>query len=79
MAILPTLISRLRALPVAALEEVAREAGIAKTFPRKLAYGQRPNPTINNIQPLLDYFDEVDRGERQLPSGRRKALEVSGA
>lgn len=35
---------------------------------RKLAYGDRENPGVKNVQPLLDYFQAVDRGERVLPT-----------
>lgn len=34
---------------------------------RKLAYGDRENPGIKYVQPLLDFFDEVDRGLRDMP------------
>lgn len=48
-------------------EAIADEAKVAKTLPRKLAYADRKNPRIDTIQPLLDYFQAVDRGERTLP------------
>lgn len=48
-------------------EAIADEAKVAKTLPRKLAYADRDNPKIGTIQPLLDYFQAVDRGERSLP------------
>lgn len=35
---------------------------------RKLAYGDRDNPGVKSVQPLLDYFQAVDRGERALPT-----------
>jgi hypothetical protein len=31
-------------------------------------YGDRDNPTVLTIQPLVDFFDAVERGERDLPS-----------
>ena len=34
---------------------------------RKIAYGDRENPGVATIQPLLDYFGAVDRGELELP------------
>ena len=34
---------------------------------RKIAYDDRQNPGVAKIQPLLDFFGAVDRGERQLP------------
>lgn len=48
-------------------EAIAKEAGCAKTLPRKLASRDRSNPTVQTIQPLLDYFDAVDKGLRRLP------------
>jgi hypothetical protein len=49
-------------------ETIAKEANVAKTLPRKLVYdSSRDNPRIQTIQPLIDYFQAVDRGERQLP------------
>jgi hypothetical protein len=30
-------------------------------------YGERSNPRVQTIQPLLDYFAAIDRGERELP------------
>lgn len=49
-------------------EAIALEAGVAKTLPRKIAYdSSRENPGVSTIQPLLDYFAAVERGERVLP------------
>lgn len=48
-------------------EQIAAEAGVAKTLPRKIVYGDRENPGVQTIQPLLDYFSAVERGERELP------------
>jgi hypothetical protein len=48
-------------------EAVAKQAGVAKSLPRKIAYADRENPTVETVQPLLDYFHEVDAGKRQLP------------
>lgn len=48
-------------------EQIAAEAGCAKTLPRKLAYGDRENPGVLTIQPLVDYFGAIERGERDLP------------
>lgn len=55
-------------------ESIAAECGIAKTLPRKIAYGDRENPGVQTVQPLLDYFQAADRGEKLLPDacgGRR--------
>lgn len=48
-------------------EAIAKQAKVAKSLPRKLAYADRKNPRLGTIQPLFDYFQAVDRGEKQLP------------
>ncbi len=53
-------------------EGIAAAAGVAKTLPRKLAYGDRDNPGVQTIQPLLDYFSAVDRGEIQIPPAQKQ-------
>jgi hypothetical protein len=67
--ILQPLVDRLRAIPSTRWEDVARAAGVAKTLPRKIATGDRSNPGVQTIQPLVDYFNRVDRGEAALPEG----------
>ncbi|GAP37356.1 hypothetical protein ABXN37_19725 [Piscinibacter sakaiensis] len=57
----------LREAGAARWESIAAEAGVAKTLPRKIACGDRDNPGVQTIQPLLDYFQAVERGERELP------------
>lgn len=57
-------------------ELIAAEAGVAKTLPRKLAYEDRENPGVQTIQPLIDYFQSIERGERNLPE---VATEQQGA
>lgn len=49
-------------------EAIANAAGVNKGLPKKLAYGERPNPGIRHLQPLLDLFQAVERGERELPA-----------
>lgn len=34
---------------------------------RKIAYGDRKNPGLQDVQALLDYFGDVDAGRRALP------------
>lgn len=34
---------------------------------RKIAYGDRKNPGVAKVQPLLDFFKAVDAGTRELP------------
>jgi hypothetical protein len=53
-------------------EAIADAAGIAKTLPRKLAYADRENPGVNTVQPLIDYFAKVERGELELPAPAEK-------
>jgi hypothetical protein len=77
-SILEPLVQRLRALPSSQLEAIAREAGVAKTLPRKLASRDRTNPGVRTIQPLVDYFEAVDRGERALPAPDRPAPGLAG-
>jgi hypothetical protein len=64
---------RLREAGPSRWEAIAVEAGVAKTLPRKIAYDDRENPGVATIQPLLDYFSEVDRGARDLPETGEKA------
>lgn len=66
-SILTPLIERLKRAGSTNWESIASEAGVAKTLPRKIATGDRKNPGVQTIQPLLDYFAAVDRGERTLP------------
>lgn len=44
------------------------EHGVTGSFIRKFVYGSRENPRVQTIQPLLDLFAAIDRGERQLPA-----------
>lgn len=57
---------RLREAGAATWERIADEAGVSRRLPAKIAYGERDNPLVGTVQPLLDYFAAVDRGEREL-------------
>lgn len=57
----------LRAAGSARWEAIAEQAGVAKSLPRKIAFNDRDNPGVQTVQPLIDYFQEVERGERTLP------------
>lgn len=59
---------RLRECGPALWEQIAAEAGVAKTLPRKIVYGDRDNPGVQTVQPLLTYLQQVERGERSLPA-----------
>lgn len=65
--ILTPLVARLRQFSQAQLEVIAEQAGVAKTLPRKLACGERDNPTVQTIEPLIAFFEDVDSGKRSLP------------
>lgn len=65
--ILDPLVERLRSVPSSSWEAIAEAAGCAKTLPRKLATRDRTNPGVQTIQPLVDFFAKVDRGEAQMP------------
>jgi hypothetical protein len=58
---------KLREAGVARWEAIASASGVAMTLPRKIAYGDRKNPGVLTVQPLLDYFQAIERGERSLP------------
>lgn len=59
-------------------ESIASEAGVAKSLPRKIVYGDRMNPGVQTVQPLITYFAAVDRGERALPAAQpQQAVEAS--
>lgn len=49
-------------------EAIASEAGVAKTLPRKIVYGDRENPGVQTVQPLLTYLQAVESGDRKLPT-----------
>lgn len=68
-SILQPLVARLRTVPSTKWEAIAEAAGVAKTLPRKIATGDRSNPGVQTIQPLIDYFQRVDDGLAELPPG----------
>ena len=45
---------------------ISEETGVALSFIRKFVYGSRENPRIETIQPLLNFFSEVDAGKRKV-------------
>lgn len=58
---------RLRGASAANFEFIAEKTGVADSFIRKFVYGSRENPRVQTIQPLIDFFASVDRGEIELP------------
>jgi len=67
---------RLREAGPARWGPIAEACGVGKTLPRKIVYGDRENPGVATIQPLLTFLEAVDRGERELPApdGKTTAL-----
>ena len=52
---------------------IAAATGCSVHTMRKVAYNDIDNPGVVTVQPLLDLFQAVDRGERQLPTAPEKA------
>lgn len=48
------------------LAELGPDDAVVASFIRKFFYGSRENPRVQTIQPLLDYFAAVDRGEEAI-------------
>lgn len=49
-------------------EAIAAAAGVSKSLPRKVVYERKKaGPGILTVQPLIDFFRAVDRGEKSLP------------
>lgn len=46
---------------------IACAAGTSPKLPEKIVYGMRENPRVQTIQPLLDFFVALDRGEVEMP------------
>ena len=53
--------------------DLGEEKRVGEALLRKIAYGDRTNPGIETIQPLLSYFQAVDRGQIELPEPEAKA------
>lgn len=51
---------RLREAGPASWEAIADAAGVSKALPRKIVYGERANPRVLTIQPLVEYFAAID-------------------
>lgn len=57
---------KLKDAGAARFDAIADAAGVNGSFIRKFFYGSRENPRVQTIQPLIDYFKAVERGELQL-------------
>lgn len=64
---------RLREAGASRFEAISDRTGVTLSFIRKFCYGSRENPRIQTIQPLLDFFAAVDRGEVDLDGGAAKS------
>lgn len=60
--------TNLRAAGPRRFARIAADTGVAESLLPKIAYGMRDNPRVQTVQPLLDYFQAIDRGERELPA-----------
>jgi hypothetical protein len=58
---------RLREAGAARFDAIAAQTGVTGSFIRKFVYGSRENPRVQTIQPLIDFFREIDIGARHLP------------
>jgi hypothetical protein len=63
---------RLKDAGAANFDAIAVASGVTGSFIRKFVYGSRENPRVQTIQPLLDYFASVDRGEAELPPAKER-------
>jgi len=71
--ILPYIKRKLREVGPQAWPAIAAETGCSVHTMRKVAYNDVDNPGVLTMQPLLDLFQAVDRGERQLPNSEPQA------
>lgn len=63
---------RLREAGASRFDAIAQAAGVTASFIPKFVYGGRENPRVQTIQPLLDFFAAVDRGEINLDEPDRR-------
>lgn len=59
---------RLREAGASRFDAIAERTGVTGSFIRKFVYGSRENPRVQTVQPLIDFFASVDRGEEDLPA-----------
>jgi len=57
---------RLRAVPSSLWPLIAAEAGVESQLPKKVVHRPR-NFGIYTVLPLMQYFDAIDAGLRELP------------
>lgn len=64
---------RLKEVGASRFDGISQETGVALSFIRKFVYGSRENPRIETIQPLLNFFADVDAGRRSIADLDRAA------
>lgn len=53
---------KLTEVGTAGFAQLSVDTGVKVSFIRKFFYGGRPDPRVNTIQPLLDYFRSREAG-----------------
>ena len=64
---------KLKDAGAARFDAIAEAAGVNASFIRKFFYGSRENPRVQTIQPLIDYFRAIERGESELAEPAKAA------
>lgn len=62
---------RLRDAGASRFDAIAERTGVTVSFIRKFVYGSRENPRVQTVQPLIDFFSAVDRGDEVLPDASK--------
>lgn len=58
---------------------IAAESGCAFDTLRKIAYSDSDNPGLKIAQRLIDFFQAVERGERELPPPQTEPVKAEAA
>ncbi len=61
------LAARLRNIPSRQWEAIAAAAGCTASLPRKVVYEPDRNFGVKTLAPLVQFFNDVDAGRRQMP------------
>jgi transcriptional regulator with XRE-family HTH domain len=64
--ILSYVVRNIRSIHHSRWDALADACGVSKSAVRKIAYHDRSNPTVQTIQPLVTFFQQVDAGTRSL-------------
>lgn len=62
---------RLKEAGASRFDAIAEKTGVTGSFIRKFVYGSRENPRVQTVQPLIDFFAAVDRGDAELPAATK--------